>query len=72
MESIISSMLLIVEIYLIIGIFFSIVFIWKGLEKTDDGIHGSSWLVKALIFPGMIVFWVVFANKWRKAIKIKS
>lgn len=68
MELIISSILSIVGIYLVIGFIFSIVFIWKGLEKVDDGIHGSPWLVKTLIFPGMVVFWVIFANKWRKAL----
>jgi hypothetical protein len=68
MELIISLILSIVGIYLVIGFIFSIIFIWKGLEKVDDGIHGSPWLVKALIFPGMIIFWVIFANKWRKAL----
>lgn len=67
MEQFISTILLIVLIYILIGIVFSIIFIWKGLHKVDHGVEGSGKLFKVLIFPGLVAFWPLFANKWRKA-----
>ncbi len=67
MEQIISIILLIVLIYIITGIFFSLIFIWKGLSKVDHGVEGSGKLFKVLIFPGLVTFWPLFLIKWRKA-----
>ncbi|MFK8006350.1 MAG: hypothetical protein AB8H03_08270 [Saprospiraceae bacterium] len=66
METIISTILTIVGIYLILGIIFTIVFLWKGIAKVDEGVNGSDRLFKVLIFPGLIVFWVYFLRKWLK------
>lgn len=69
MENIISIIVNITGSYLALGVLFSVVFMWKGLEKVDESAKGSSWFFKVLIFPGMVAFWVLFLNKW---LKIKS
>ena len=55
--------------YWLIGAVFSIIFIWKGLSKVDDGSKGSSIWFKLLIFPGLCTFWPVFLTKWIKISK---
>lgn len=69
MENIISIIVNITGSYLALGVLFSVVFMWKGLEKVDESAKGSGWFFKVLIFPGMVAFWVLFLNKW---LKIKS
>ncbi|MFK7946562.1 MAG: hypothetical protein AB8G11_03145 [Saprospiraceae bacterium] len=66
MENTITMIVNIIGIYLVLGFLFSLVFIWKGLHKVDEGVNGSSFFFKVLIFPGMIVFWVLFLKKWIK------
>lgn len=66
MEQIVSIILLVALVYIAIGILFSVVFIWKGLSKTDQGVVGSGKLFKVLIFPGLVTFWPLFLTKWRK------
>jgi 4-hydroxybenzoate polyprenyltransferase len=64
MENIISIIINIVGIYLVLGVLFSIVFMWNSLEKVDKSVKGSSRFFKVLIFPGMIIFWILFLKKW--------
>ena len=44
-------------------------FILKGINKIDEGGHGSSIGFRIIIIPGVIVFWVVLLRKWIKAKK---
>ena len=69
MENIITIIVNVIGIYLALGVVFSLVFLWKGLDKVDGNVKGAGWFFKVLIFPGMIIFWVLFFKKW---IKIKS
>ncbi|MFK7771647.1 MAG: hypothetical protein AB8F94_05885 [Saprospiraceae bacterium] len=66
METIISTILFIVGIYLALGIIFSIAFLWKGIAKVDDGAKETGLVFKMLLFPGLVVFWVYFLRKWLK------
>ena len=67
MEQTITIILTIVLMYIISGILFSLIFIWKGLTKVDHGTKESGKLFKVLIFPGLVAFWPLFLMKWRKA-----
>lgn len=67
MEEIISILLMLLSAYLVIGILFSVLFIFMGLTKVDRGVEGSWKLFKVLIFPGLVAFWPLFLIKWRKA-----
>jgi len=67
MESFISIFLLIFGVYLLIGILFSIAFLWKGISKVDPGTAESGFFFKLLLFPGMCFFWIFFLPKWLKS-----
>jgi hypothetical protein len=67
MESFISICLLIFGIYLLIGILFSIAFLWKGITKVDPGTADSGFFFKLLLFPGISFFWILFLSKWLKS-----
>ena len=56
-------------LYLLLGLVFAIAFLWKGAAKLDDKTKGSSWVFKALIFPGSIALWPVLLTKWIKNAK---
>ncbi len=66
MKEIIMIVLLIVEIYIMIGVVFSIPFHWKGLAIVDKDTVGSTLLFKILITPGIIIFWPHLLYKWKK------
>lgn len=67
MEQIVGLILLIVLVYLVLGLIFSIFFLWRGINKVDEGAEGSSFVFKLLIIPGMLVFWTFFLYKWIKS-----
>ena len=67
MEQIIAYILMIIVFYVAVGIAFSVIFIWKGLTTVDPSARGTGIGFKILIFPGLIIFWPVFVNKWIKA-----
>ncbi len=60
----VSFILFAVMIYLLIGILFVFPFLLKGIEKIDEGAHGSSKGFFIIIIPGIIVFWPVLLSKW--------
>lgn len=67
METIITIFLSGLGIYLVLGVIFSILFLWKGISKVDDGTKESGVFLKVLLFPGMCFFWVLFLSKWLKS-----
>ena len=67
MEMIISGILAAIGVYLLIGILFTIVFLFKGINVVDPGVEGSSRFFKLLLVPGLMVFWVYFLSKWIKS-----
>lgn len=64
MAVMVTAILLILALYLVAGILFAILFLIKGIEKTDPAAHGSGWGFKLIILPGTIVFWPVLLHKW--------
>ena len=62
----VEILLIIVAIYLLGGVLFVIPFLMNGLEKIDEGAHGSTIGFKIIIIPGVIVFWPVLLSKWMK------
>jgi hypothetical protein len=54
-------------LYLLCGFLFAMVFIFKGINKVDEGAHGSSAGFKIIIIPGIMVFWPVLMKKWIRA-----
>jgi len=64
MHEILSILLNLVALYLVIGIFFSLIFMFKGLHKIDSSAAGTGLLFKLLIFPGCVLFWAFLLYKW--------
>ena len=62
----VEILLIIVAVYLLVGVLFVIPFLMKGLNKVDQGAHGSTIGFKIIIIPGVIVFWPVLLSKWIK------
>jgi hypothetical protein len=56
-------------LYLAAGVLFAVFFLNKGIQKMDTAAHGSGWGFRLIILPGVIVFWPVLLNKWRKVKK---
>ena len=54
-------------VYLLIGLLFSIPFYLQGMKKVDAETQQSGMVFKLIIFPGILAFWPVLLNKWRKA-----
>ena len=61
--------LVIVAVYLFAGLLFAIPFVLKGVDKIDDGAHGSKWGFRIIIIPGTIVFWPLLLKRWLKVSK---
>ena len=66
---IIKIILVAAVIYLVFGLLFAILFVWKGAEKIDEGAHGGSIGFRIIIIPGTMVFWPLLLIKWLKASK---
>ena len=65
----VEVLLIIAAIYLALGVIFVIPFLMKGLNKVDEGAHGSTIGFKIIIIPGVIVFWPVLLKSWVKNLK---
>ena len=62
----VEILLIIAAIYLLGGVLFVIPFLMNGLEKIDEGAHGSTIGFKIIIIPGVIVLWPLLLSKWMK------
>ena len=65
----VQLVLIIVAVYLLLGVVFVIPFLMNGLNKIDEGAHGSTIGFKIIIIPGVIVFWPVLLKRWVKNLK---
>ncbi len=65
MTTTLSILLIIAAMYMVLGNVFSILFLWKGLDKVDPGTKDSGIIFKLLLYPGMTIFWPFFLTKWK-------
>lgn len=65
-ETIAAILLIVAAVYLIAGLLFAIPFVVSGVNKIDEGAHGSSIGFRIIIIPGVIVFWPVLLKKWMR------
>ena len=62
---IIGIILFVIEVYLALGVLFSIPFVIKGITVIDpDGAQETKWTFRVIIIPGTIIFWPVLLKKW--------
>lgn len=67
----VEIILILFEIYLLLGVLFVVPFLLKGLTKVDETAHGGTIGFKIIIIPGVIVFWPVLLNKWIRKNKLQ-
>ena len=53
----VSTLFLLIQFYLLLGVIFSVYFYFRGAFKLDVGTKNTPWHFKVIIFPGVIVFW---------------
>ena len=63
MMLLIDIFLLTLVLYLLIGLLFSVYFYTKGARQIDEGTQNTPWHFKAIIFPGVVLFWSVLLFK---------
>jgi len=62
-ELVVDSLLAVLVIYLVIGIVFSMYFYTVGAKAMDKGYQETPWHFKCIIFPGVVLFWVVLLKR---------
>lgn len=65
-EMAVTVMLYLMATYLIAGVLFTFPFQWKGMNKIDEGVHGSTIGFRIIIVPGCILLWPVLWRRWVK------
>ncbi len=55
-------------LYLIMGLVFSFFFYVKAAKIIDEGVKGTPWHFKVIIFPGVVLFWIILFTKYLKKI----
>jgi len=63
MVLIVDLILILALLYIIGGLLFSIFFYSKGAALLDEGTIGTPWHFKAIIFPGVVLFWSILMIK---------
>lgn len=67
MTLIVDIILNFLGLYLVFGVIFSVYFYVKGGVKLDEGMIGTPWHFKLIIFPGLVLFWsVLFLRLMKK------
>jgi len=54
-------------IYTGLGLIFSVLFVWIGVQRLDSEAQGSGVGFRLLILPGVTAFWPMFLLRWRRA-----
>jgi hypothetical protein len=69
METLASTFLSIIGIYLLIGILLYFPLVKKGILTFDESMHETPLFFKILIFPGVVALWLPLILKWKNAPK---
>lgn len=59
--------LILIAVYLLLGLMFSVAFLAKGIYKVDEAAKQTGIGFKLILLPGITVLWPILLNKWRKA-----
>jgi hypothetical protein len=68
---VVEIIFIVIVIYLVAGLLFSIPFILKGVSKIDEGARGATWGFRLIIIPGTMIFWPLLLKKWMATAKRK-
>ena len=54
------------ETYAGLGLIFSVLFVWIGVQHLDSEAQGSGVGFRLLILPGVTAFWPMFLLRWTR------
>lgn len=57
-------LVMLLQLYALIGFLFAIAFLWRGVGKTDPVAAEGTRGFKILIFPGCVAFWPLLMRRW--------
>ena len=52
------------EVYARLGLVFTLVFVWVGVQTLDSEAQGSGVGFRLLILPGVAAFWPMLLYRW--------
>ena len=52
------------QLYAVIGILFAVVFVWRGVGRIDPVAAEGTLGFKLLILPGCVAFWPLLLKRW--------
>jgi len=55
---------ILVSVYALCGLLFSLPFIWVGVKRIDPQAARGSWGFRWLIIPGTMAFWPLLLRRW--------
>lgn len=61
---VVEIFVLAVEIYLVVGIFFGIAFVTRGVQRIDHAAEGTGWTFRLIILPGVAALWPLLLRRW--------
>jgi hypothetical protein len=53
-------------LYVLLGIFFAVAFLARGVERLDPNARGTGLGFRLLILPGSVAFWPLLLTRWLK------
>ena len=57
-------LVLVIEIYLVMGILFGIAFVTRGVQAIDHAAAGTGWGFRLIILPGVAAVWPLLLRRW--------
>ncbi|MEZ4830217.1 MAG: hypothetical protein R3C61_28620 [Bacteroidia bacterium] len=66
LESVVSAIFAMLGLYLLSGLVFGLLFIFRGIDRVDEGAKGAGWGFRIIVLPGVVALWPVLLAKWRK------
>ena len=55
-------------VYAALGLMFSVLFVWIGVQRLDSEAQGSGVGFRLLILPGVAAFWPMFLQRWARGV----
>jgi len=62
--ALVKSLVLLIEVYVILGLIFALFFVVNGAGKIDPTAKAGTLGFRLLIIPGAMAFWPLLAKRW--------
>lgn len=55
------------QVYVIHGLVFALLFLPRGIERLDPAVRESSWGFRLIVLPAVVALWPLLLHRWRRA-----